>query len=44
VNDADIIDWGYYRDGAMQGNFTTRALLSHMDPAEADQVRQAFRW
>lgn len=44
VRDDEIIDWGYFRDGVMQGNFSTRALLTHMDPGEADQVRQALGW
>ena len=44
VRDEDIVDWGYYRDGVMQGHFTTRALLPGLDPAQAAQIRQALGW
>src|ERR1044072_3399034 len=26
INDAEIVDWGYRKDGVMQGNYTTRVL------------------
>lgn len=44
VRDADIIDWGYWKDGVMQGQVTTRVLLPALDPAEADAIRKAFGW
>lgn len=44
VRDADIIDWGYYRNGVMQGHYTTRILLPHLDPAQAESIRKAYRW
>ena len=44
VRDADIIDWGYYRNGVMQGHYTTRALLPHLDPAQAEAIRKAYKW
>ena len=44
VRDADIIDWGYWKDGVMQGQYTTRALLPALDPAEADAIRKAYKW
>jgi uncharacterized protein YegJ (DUF2314 family) len=44
VRDADIIDWGYWKDGVMQGQLTTRVLLPALDPAEADAIRKAFGW
>ncbi|MCW3847218.1 DUF2314 domain-containing protein [Sphingomonas sp. LB-2] len=44
VSDADIVDWGYYSGGVMQGNFTTRAMLPRYSRDEAEQVRRAFNW
>jgi len=44
VAHAEILDWGYIRDGVMQGNFTTRALLPRYSPEEADQIRKAYGW
>ncbi len=34
-----IRDWGYYLDGKLQGNFTTCVLLSHKDPAQAQELK-----
>jgi uncharacterized protein YegJ (DUF2314 family) len=44
VNDAEVIDWGYMKNGVMQGNFTTRVLLGHVTPAEAEAIRRAYGW
>ena len=44
IRDDEIIDWGYYRDGVMQGHFTTRALLPRLDPAQQDAIRDALNW
>jgi uncharacterized protein YegJ (DUF2314 family) len=44
VSDGEIIDWGYYKGGVMQGQFTTRALLSTVSPEEAAAIRKAYGW
>jgi uncharacterized protein YegJ (DUF2314 family) len=40
----DIVDWGYSKAGVMQGNFTTKVLLSKLSAREAAQARQAMGW
>lgn len=44
VRTADIIDWGYVRNGVMQGNYTTRVILPHMSAAEAAALRRSYGW
>lgn len=44
VNDAEIIDWGYFRDRVMQGNYTTRVLLTRLPEAEAAPIRKYLGW
>lgn len=44
IADADIIDWGYSKKGVMQGSYTVRVMLDHMDPAEAAAIRRNLRW
>lgn len=44
VNDADIIDWGYRRNGVTQGNYTTRVLLTRIPESEAAPVRKYLGW
>jgi uncharacterized protein YegJ (DUF2314 family) len=44
VNDAEIIDWGYFKDRVMQGSYTTRVLLTRMPEAEAAPFRQYLGW
>jgi uncharacterized protein YegJ (DUF2314 family) len=44
IRDDEIVDWGYYRDGVMQGHFTTRALLPRLDQAQQDSIRDALNW
>ena len=44
VNDADIVDWGYRKDGVMQGNYTTRVLLTRIPESEAAPVRKYLGW
>jgi uncharacterized protein YegJ (DUF2314 family) len=44
IRRSDIIDWGFFRDGVMQGNFTTRVQLIDMPPEEAAAIRQNFGW
>lgn len=34
-----IRDWGYYRDGKLQGHFTTCVLLAKEDPREAQELK-----
>jgi uncharacterized protein YegJ (DUF2314 family) len=34
-----IRDWGYTKNGRMQGNFSTCVLLSREDPAEAQELK-----
>lgn len=42
---AEVSDWGYRgADGVMRGHRTTRVLLVHLDPEEAEQVRQWLGW
>ena len=44
VDDAEIVDWGYFSGGVMQGNYTTHALLPRYSAADAEQLRKAFNW
>lgn len=44
VNDAEIIDWGYFKDRVMQGNYTTRVLLARLSEAEAAPIRKYLGW
>jgi len=44
VNDADVVDWGYRKDGVMQGNYTTRVLLTRIPESEAAPVRKYLGW
>jgi uncharacterized protein YegJ (DUF2314 family) len=44
VNDADIIDWGYRKNGVMQGNYTTRVLIARLPESEAAPVRKSLGW
>ena len=44
IADANIIDWGYSKKGVMQGSYTVRVMLEHMDPAEAAAIRRNLRW
>lgn len=44
IRDADVIDWAYVRGTVMQGHYTTRVLLDHLDPAQAASVRAAMGW
>ncbi len=41
----DVSDWGY-RDpaGKMQGHYTTRVLLTQIDPQEAASIKESFGW
>jgi len=44
VRDQDVIDWGYRKDGVMQGNYTTRVLLKRVPPEEAAADRKSLGW
>lgn len=44
VNDADVIDWGYRKDGVMQGNYTTRVLIGRIPESEAAPIRKSLGW
>jgi uncharacterized protein YegJ (DUF2314 family) len=44
VNDADIVDWGYRKDGVMQGNYTTRVLIGRLPEADVAPVRKYLGW
>lgn len=44
VRDQDVIDWGYRKDGVMQGNYTTRVLLGRVPAAEAAAYRKSLGW
>jgi uncharacterized protein YegJ (DUF2314 family) len=44
VRDQDVIDWGYRKDGVMQGNYTTRVLLKRIAPEEAAAYRKSLGW
>jgi uncharacterized protein YegJ (DUF2314 family) len=44
IAEADIIDWGYRRNGVMQGSFTTRVLIDRMPPDAAAQLRAELGW
>jgi uncharacterized protein YegJ (DUF2314 family) len=39
IDKADIIDWAIKVNGKYDGHFTTRALMKHMAPEEAAQVK-----
>jgi uncharacterized protein YegJ (DUF2314 family) len=42
---AEVSDWAWRdADGVMQGHFTTRVLLSRIDPEEADYIRAYMGW
>lgn len=40
INEADISDWMYIRDGKMYGNYTLRALFKEMPKAEVEKYKQ----
>jgi uncharacterized protein YegJ (DUF2314 family) len=44
IDPSKIVDWGYFKAGVMQGNYTTRALLDGMSEAEAAPYRRALGW
>lgn len=44
VPHAAIVDWGFFRAGRMQGNYTTRVQMEAMSSEEAGEIRAAFGW
>ena len=40
----DVVDWGYKKGGVVQGNFTTKVLLTKLPPDEAARARQVLGW
>jgi|CXWL01.1.fsa_nt_gi uncharacterized protein YegJ (DUF2314 family) len=44
IPDGLIVDWGYFRNNVMQGNFTTRVQLGSMSREQAAQVKRALGW
>ncbi|RYY25000.1 MAG: DUF2314 domain-containing protein [Sphingomonadales bacterium] len=44
IRDAQIIDWGYFRDGKMQGGTTMRVLIGRMELAEARKMLNRLGW
>jgi uncharacterized protein YegJ (DUF2314 family) len=44
IRRADIGDWGFFRNGVMQGNFTTRVQLSQMPREQAQAIRENMGW
>jgi uncharacterized protein YegJ (DUF2314 family) len=40
----DIIDWGFFNNGALQGGFTERVLISRMSYPEAARQRANLGW
>jgi uncharacterized protein YegJ (DUF2314 family) len=39
-----IVDWGFFRNGVMQGSFTTRVQLEQLDPRQAAEIRRNLGW
>ena len=39
-----IVDWGYMKNGVMQGNRTMRAMIDRLTPDQQASIRQAFGW
>lgn len=44
IREADIVDWGYFKNGVMQGNFTTRVQLDQLPEEQAAQIRAGLGW
>lgn len=44
IDDRDIVDWIYRKDGVVQGGFTLRVMLDAMPAEEADSYRRAYGW
>jgi uncharacterized protein YegJ (DUF2314 family) len=44
IRDPQIVDWGYLREGTMQGAATMRVLIARMKPAEAAEMLRRLGW
>ena len=44
IPEADIIDWSYRKGRVTQGGLTSRALLRHMTPEDAAEMRNHLGW
>lgn len=44
IRDEQIVDWGYRRDGVMQGHYTTRVMIDRMPEARAAEIRRLMGW
>ena len=44
VRDGEVVDWAYWRDGAMVGGATIRVLIARMPPAAARALRDRLGW
>lgn len=42
VNESEIVDWLYWRDEKMYGNFTARALLKTLPREQAEALKAVF--
>jgi uncharacterized protein YegJ (DUF2314 family) len=42
VPEADIFDWMFRRNGRIVGNFSLRAMLPKLSPAQAREAREMF--
>jgi uncharacterized protein YegJ (DUF2314 family) len=42
VDESDVSDWAYARDGKLYGHFTTRALLDRAGPAERTELERVL--
>jgi uncharacterized protein YegJ (DUF2314 family) len=41
---SSIIDWGYRKNGVMQGHYTTRALAAELSDEEAQRIYEFYGW
>lgn len=39
-----IVDWGFVKDGVMQGNYTTRVVLKTLPAEDAAAIRASLGW
>ena len=44
IRTQDVNDWGYRKGTVMQGNFTTKVLVTRLAPAEQAKVRAFLGW
>ncbi len=44
LNKNDILDWAYFDNKKMIGNFTLKALFPHMNPVEVSRIKEQLGW